>query len=397
MAMASGDDDIKNNIYKLSVAPFILERHGKYDQAIEVHKRAIDILGTAAQRFKKGNVRKIFRKMFERQVELHRQRLAHLEDLKRKGSFVGIVLPPSGLDIVTELKKKDGDYSPWTLSQIRKALYDYQKDESADKVVPSHLKPFLSAANSTQIPFFASTLPPSAEVMTYRLSHSSDLVDMGVRSHWWFVKDATNTHVLYAAQAVWSQDVPIVEVILRRAGEFLPEMGAVNIRIRKTKGGSFRLITSTIPADCGQIVEIPDGEEQRKDWSPRRFSYGGRSFVWKSGRADGKPADGGVFSSFGWETLYETKRVWAKNESRTGKMEDETVGSKFCWGEKGGVNGAKHSIYMAGGLDLQFREHLLASQLARLIRCSYPPQKDSKGVEAVSAASSIIGFVELVS
>ncbi|KAL4945156.1 hypothetical protein BDV06DRAFT_47791 [Aspergillus oleicola] len=397
MATASEDEDVKNKIYKLSVAPFILERHGEYDQAIEVHKRAINILGTAAQRFKKGNVRKIFRKMFERQVDLHKERLAHLEDLKRKGSFDKIILPPSGLDVVKELTRDEGDNSPWTLSQIRKALFEYEKDETPDKEVPSHLAPFLNAADSTQIPFFAPTLSPSAEVVTYRLSHSSELVDMGVRSHWWFVKDSTNTHVLYAAQAVWRQEVPIVEAILRRAGEFLPEMGAVNIRIRKTKGGSFRLITSTIPADSGQITEIPDGEEQRKDWSPRRFQYGGRNFVWKSGRVDGKNTDGGVFSSFGWETLYETKRVWAKNGSRTGKMEDETVGPKLCWGEKGGANGAKHTIYMAGGLDLQFREHLLASQLARLIRCSYPPQKDSKGVEAVAAASSIIGFVELLS
>lgn len=263
--------------------------------------------------------------------------------------------------------------------------------------MPDHLKPFLDAADSTQIPLFAPTLSPSAEMVTYRLTHSSELVELGVRSHWWFVKDLTNTHILYALQVVWSQQAPIVEAILRRAGEFLPEMGAVNIRIRKTKGGSFRLITSTVPPDGGQIVEIPDGELQRKDWSPRRFQYGGRNFVWKSGRADGKTMDGGLFRSFTWETLYETKRVWPKDGSRTGKMDDETVGPKLCWGEKGGGNGATHSIYMVGGLDLQFREHLLAAQLARLTRCSYPPQKDSAGVEAVSTGSSILGLIELVS
>ncbi|KAL4949297.1 hypothetical protein BDW69DRAFT_198201 [Aspergillus filifer] len=363
MATASEDEDVKNTIYKLS-----------YEQAIEVHKRAVDILGTAAQRFKKGNVRKIYRKMFERQLDLHKERLAHLEDLKRKGSFDTIVLPPSGLDIVKELIREDGDNRPWTLSQIRKALK-----------VPSHLAPFVNAPESIQIPFFALTLSPSAEVVTYRLSHSSELLELGVRSYWWFVKDPTNTHTLYAAQAIWRQEIPIVEAILRRSGGFLP------------KWEHFRLITSTIPAESGQIVEIPDGEEQRKNWSPRRFSYSGRRFVWKSGRADGKSADGGIFSSFEWETLYETKRVLAKNGSRTGKMEDETVGPKLCWGEKRGANGAKHTIYMPGGLDLHFREHLLAAQLARLIRGSYPPQKDSKEFEAVGAASSIIGLVELLS
>ncbi|KAL4913698.1 hypothetical protein BDW62DRAFT_205260 [Aspergillus aurantiobrunneus] len=279
---------------------------------------AIEILGTAAQKFKKSNVHKIFRKMFERQVQLHRERLAYLESLQRKGSFDGIVLPPSGLDVVKELARRDGDNSPWTLSQIRKALHDYQKDESTDKVIPSHLEPFVNAVDSTQIPFFTHNLPASSEIVTYRLSHSSELVDVG---------------------AVWSQEVPIVEAILGRAGQFLPEMGAVNIRIRKTKGASFCLVTSTVPPDCGHVVEIPEGEAQRKDWSPRRFQYGGRNFVWKSGRADGKSADGGLFKSFAWETLYETRRVWPKDGSRTGKMEDETVGPRLCWGEKGGGNG----------------------------------------------------------
>ncbi|RDW86496.1 uncharacterized protein DSM5745_03138 [Aspergillus mulundensis] len=388
-------DEIKENLYKLSVGAFVLERNGEYQGAIELHRNSVDILEAAAERLKKSNVRKIFRKMFERQVQLHRERLAYLEGLQRKGSFDGIVLPPSRMGLIEDLARKD-DTSPWTLSQLRKALHDYEKDESPHKVVPSHLEPFLNASDSAQIPAFTPSLSPSTEIVTYRLSHSSELVALGVRSHWWFVKDSTSTHVLYALQAVWSQEVPIVEAILRRAGEFLPEMGAVNIRIRKTKGGSFRLVTSTVPPNTGHIVEIPDREAQSKDWSPRRFNYGGRNFVWK-GRVDGKSADGGLFKSFAWETLFETKRVWPKDGSKTGKMDDETVGPKLCWGEKGGGNGADHSIYMVGGLDQQFREHLLASQLARLVRCSYPPQKDVKGVEAASAGLSVLALAEVLS
>lgn len=263
--------------------------------------------------------------------------------------------------------------------------------------MPGHLEPFVNATDSTQIPFFAPTLSPSAEVVTYRLSLASELVALGERSHWLFLKDSTNSQVLYAFQVVWSQEVPITEGILRRAGEFLPEMGAVNVKIRKTKGKSFRLVTSTVPPDSGQIVEVPDREAHHKAWSPRRFEYGGRNFVWKSGRADGKVADGGLFKSFAWETLYETKRVWPKEGSMTGKKEDETVGPKLCWGEKGGGKGIESSIYIVGGLDQQFREHLLAAQLARLARCSWPPQKDVKGVEAVAAGTTLLTIAELVS
>ncbi|KAL4810348.1 hypothetical protein BDV18DRAFT_156715 [Aspergillus unguis] len=389
--------NVKEQLYRLSIGAFLLERAKDYDKAIEAHKKSIEVLGLAVQKFKKSSVRKIFRKMFERQLQLHRERLEYLEGLKRKGSFEGIVLPPCASGVDTEMERGAEDSTPWTLSQIRKALHEYEKDESPDKVAGAHLQPLLNAADSTQIPFFAPTLSTSAEVVTYRISHSSELVDVGTRSHWWFVKDSTNTHVLYALQAVWSQDVPITEAILRRAGEFLPEMGAVNVRIRKTKGGSFRLITNTIPPKNGQIVEIPDREAHRKDWSPRRFQYGGRNFVWKSGRADGKVADGGVFKSFAWETLYETKRVWDKGGSKTGKKDDETVGPRLFWGENGGTKGVQSSLYMAGGLDQAFREHLLASQLTRLVRCSYPPQKDVKGVEAISAGSSMLAILELAS
>lgn len=112
-------EDIKNEIYKLSVSPFVLERRGDYDKAIEIHKSAIDVLSAATEKLRKSsNVRKINRKMFERQVELHRERFAYLESLKRKGSFEGIILPPTVLDVMQELERDDGGNSPWTLSQV---------------------------------------------------------------------------------------------------------------------------------------------------------------------------------------------------------------------------------------------------------------------------------------
>jgi hypothetical protein len=56
--------------------------------------------------------------MFERQVGLHRERLSYLESLKSKGSFDGIILPPTALDVSQELQREDEDNSPWTLSQV---------------------------------------------------------------------------------------------------------------------------------------------------------------------------------------------------------------------------------------------------------------------------------------
>ncbi|CAI7623560.1 unnamed protein product [Penicillium glandicola] len=393
----AGKIDVNNKVYKLAAMPFILERKGDYDEAIKIYKSAISVLDEATKIYKKGNVLKINRKMFERQVQVHRERLAYLEDLKHKGSFDGIILPPTILDAMEEVEHEDGN--TWSLTQIRKDLNTFRGDDPSQytkdiSTAPVHLQPFLNT-DTSQRPFFSLTLSPSARPITYRITHSSELVSLGMRSYWFFVKDSTNTHVLYALQFVWSNEVPIVDTVLRRAGEFLPQIGATSVKLQKMKGGSFRLITRTIP-DMGAITEIPDGEMQRKDWSPRRFEYGGRNFVWKSAAAEGKKPERGMFGSFGfaWETLYETKRVWAKSGSRTGKMEDETVGPRLCWGEKKGGNGADHSIHMVGGLDLYFREHLLAAQLSRLARVSYPPQKDTKGIEV---ATEGLGWLSIAS
>ncbi|CAG7919141.1 unnamed protein product [Penicillium olsonii] len=387
--------DGNNQVYKLAALPFILERKADYDQAIRVYKSAIEILDELVQKFKKGsNVRKVNRKMFERQVQVHRERLSYLEGLKRKGNFDNIVLPPTILDAMEEVENENG--KTWNLTQIRKALHDFRGDTPSDaapdlSAAPVHIHSFLGDGSS--IPFFSPTLSPSLPHITYRITHSSELIELGIRSYWFFVKDVTNTHVLYALQCICNNEAPIVETVLRRAGEFLPQIGATSVKIQKMKGGSFRLITRTIP-DMGAITEIPDGEMQRKDWSPRRFEYGGRKFVWKSAAAEGKK-EGGLFGGFGfaWETLYETKRVWTKEGSRTGKKEDETVGPRLCWGEKKGGNGADHSIHMAGGLDLYFREHLLAVQLSRMARVMYSSHKDTAGIEAAAVG---VGWLSIV-
>ncbi|KAJ6184443.1 hypothetical protein N7519_005744 [Penicillium mononematosum] len=361
----AGKVDADNKVYKLAAMPFVLERKGDYDEAIKAYKSAITVLDEAAKIYKKGNALKIHRKMFERQVQVHRERLAYLEDLKRKGSFNGIILPPTILDAMEEVESEDG--KTWSLTQIRKSLNTFGGDNPSQSTkdtstAPAHLQPFLNT-DTSQRPSFSLTLSPSTPTVTYRITHSSELVNLGMRSYWFFVKDSTNTHVLYALQFVWSNEEPIVNTVLRRAGEFLPGIGATSVRLQKTKGGSFRMITRTIP-DMGAITEIPDGEMQRKDWSPRRFEYGGRNFVWKSAAAEGK------------------------KEAGLGRWKMKPLVPGCAGGEKKGGNGADHSIHMVGGLDIYFREHLLAVQLSRLARVSYPPQKDTKGIEVATVGVS---------
>jgi len=233
------------------------------------------------------------------------------------------------------------------------------------------------------VPPFAPTLGPSFPPIIYQVSHSSELLWLGLRSHWLYVKDETNTHTLYVMQAIWSIDIPITEALLRRAGEFLPGAGAVHVNIIKTKGGSFQLEMENL--STGPVTETPDRGGKTKHWSPRRFEYGGRKFVWKGDK------NGGVFGTkFKWETLHETRKVWPAEGSKTGKMGDETVGEKLCWGVKNSGMKVSHTLYFAGGLDQYFREHLLASQLSKYLRCTYPPNKDTGGAEKAKDAASLL-------
>ena len=114
----AGKVDADNKVYKLAAMPFVLERKCDYDEAIKMYRNAITVLDEAAKIYKKGNALKIHRKMFERQVQVHRDRLAYLEDLKRQGNFDGIILPPTILDAMEEVESEEG--KTWSLTQVSK-------------------------------------------------------------------------------------------------------------------------------------------------------------------------------------------------------------------------------------------------------------------------------------
>ncbi|KAL8937535.1 MAG: hypothetical protein Q9216_004377 [Gyalolechia sp. 2 TL-2023] len=354
------DTDAYKNLCRALATPFILEFQGHFEEALEAHKKAVTGLKSTIEHAKK-NLRKLYRKMFERQLQVHEERITHLTHLSGKGSFEGIVIPPTYLSAEKELEDQ---------KQLQEGKGSGNRAYSTNDLNEKY--PPLSAS-------LDASLPP----IKYRVSHSSELVWVGMRSHWMFVKDETNTHTFWAMQAIWSDEIPMTAALLRRAGEFIPGAGAISVGIRKTRGGSFKLEMESLTT--GKAIEIPDRGEHTKDWSPRRFEYGGRTFVWKDEKS-------GKFGKSAWETLYETKRVWPKEGSKTGKKDDETDGSKLFWGVDNGGMHANHTLYFAAGLDQGFREHLLASQLARHFRRTYPPHKDVKGVEAAAAGAGVLSL-----
>jgi hypothetical protein len=69
---------------------------------------------------------------------------------------------------------------------------------------------------------------------------------------------------------------------------------------------------------------------------------------------------------WGLETLYEVEKEWLKPGSKTGKMEEKTLGRKLFWGQYQ-TNNQVGTIHFAGGIDQAFQEYMLASQLTKLI------------------------------
>ncbi len=62
---------------------------------------------------------------------------------------------------------------------------------------------------------------------------------------------------------------------------------------------------------------------EKTGWGPRRFTYGGREFVWETeNKNEWQP-----------QALYEAERTRLKPGRKTGKMEHKAVGRKLVWGE----------------------------------------------------------------
>ena len=111
----------------------------------------------------------------------------------------------------------------------------------------------------------------------------------------------------------------------------------------------------TISGHSDSMYQKPD-RVGKTGWTPRRFTFAGRNFVWKQ--------EGGVMSSLK-ETLWEVEKVWPKPGSKTGKMEDKILERKLAWTDRPSFLNKYYILHIAGGIDQIFQEYLLASHMAR--------------------------------
>lgn len=119
--MSSAIAKSMTKIYTVVVHGFVLEYQGKFDQAIVAHQASIELLEKLMPTIKK-NMLKAHRKMFERQLDVLRERKSILEKAALTSPrFAGVLMPPTVLSADAELKA-DGRTKDHILSMVSTSL-----------------------------------------------------------------------------------------------------------------------------------------------------------------------------------------------------------------------------------------------------------------------------------
>ncbi|EAU82401.2 hypothetical protein CC1G_11087 [Coprinopsis cinerea okayama7 len=224
-----------------------------------------------------------------------------------------------------------------------------------------------SSNASTSTRFYTTRLPKETSLTSYHVY--SEISKRAGKYHFDFqVKDSSKIHTLYtlsASRAPWTQ---FKTCTLSRAAEYHENCSRVTIeQIDSSRWAAAdaaqigRTITATVPDGRGtKVSTVPDRVD--KSWAPRRFTYGGRRFVWKP------TWDLGVPNLNSTEALYEVKDEWDSPRSKTGKKMDETFDRPLVkvQGKSLSIDKAA-TVWIDAALDQVFREFILATILTRYL------------------------------
>ncbi|KAJ4408957.1 hypothetical protein N0V91_002771 [Didymella pomorum] len=308
-------------------------------------------------------------RIIKTQITIHRERQRalrpHLEsgsgDLDGWGNECTFVPAPNHWGANGDL-----DEESETLSSVHKLLT--WQSSSPISVTPPY-SPLYDELPSPDIPYH-SMLDPYQAPTTFHLHRTREWTGLsGSHNYVYTAREHSDKFAMYMLEAMHRGDNQITSAEFFRVAEYPRtcihillsgiEKQRLSTSLKDAAYKSRCIHLDVKDAFSQSVKEYPD-RQQKIPWSPRRFNYGGRRFVWKSGdsKDDSMP-----------ETLYEFRKDWAKPGSRTGKRcDDAETMTKLVWGEKkrsGKVD--SYTIHFAGGMDQVFREILLASQMARQI------------------------------
>ncbi|KAF2013561.1 hypothetical protein BU24DRAFT_351296 [Aaosphaeria arxii CBS 175.79] len=296
------------------------------------------------------------------QITIHRERQRALRPHLESGSGVEdeegrecvFVPAPNHWGANGDLDEESG-----SLSSVHNLL-TWQANYS-----PLSYTPMYDSLPSPDMPYHT-MLDPTQSQVTYHLHRTREWTQAGMRKYIYSAREYSDKYTLYTLEASHRADSQVSTADFFRVAEF--PQPCISILLSAIDGGPSKRPdpNSAYKSRCihlrgpfsTPIKEYPD-RQQKIPWSPRRFTYGGRRFVWKPGddKDDVMP-----------ETLYEYENDWPKPGSRTGKRLDDAGERRLVWGDKkrkGMVD--SYTVHFAGGVDQVFREILLASQMVRQI------------------------------
>lgn len=172
---------------------------------------------------------------------------------------------------------------------------------------------------------------------------------------YYHVKDDNKT-TLYIFAAFKRARYQIPHIVVSRAAELGNDCAVIDVTPiiprgdSSTVNGMTRRPMTIRTTTQTTIEDKPDRLD--KHWTPRRFIYGGKRFVWKQ-------------DTQGDQQLFEVEREWLDPASKTGKLLDQTNSRRLVLVEIKVAIAKACTIIMVGGLDQMFREYILASVVSQ--------------------------------
>jgi hypothetical protein len=208
--------------------------------------------------------------------------------------------------------------------------------------------------------FLTPLLTPSLPDTTYHVYQDLQRRSGGMWVYY-HVKDDNKT-TLYTLAAFKRVRYQIPRIVMSRATECGSDCAVIDVTPIKPHGDSAvvnglvgRPMTIKTTTQT-TINEKPDRLD--KEWTPRRFIYGNRRFVWKEDLKS---------SSMVCQKLLEVEKEWPDPASKTGKILDQTNSRHLVFMKMKMSMSKVCVITMVGGLDQMFREYLLASMVSQLM------------------------------
>jgi len=321
-------------------------------------------------------------RIIKTQITIHRERQKalrpHLESgsdqLDEYGNECIFVPAPNQWGANGDLDEESESISAVCRSECQQVILGLTTDQVQNLLTwqasysPVSYTPLYDELPSPDLPYH-SMLDPEQPTTTYHLHRTREWTgSSGQRKYIYTAREYSDKYALYMLETSHRGDSQVNAADFSRVAEFpVPCISVLLSGIDKKRISTDCAKDAAYKSRCihlkgpfkQAIKEYPD-RQQKIPWSPRRFHYGGRRFVWKAG----DPHDDTMP-----ETLYEYQNDWAKPGSRTGKRcDDAQPMTKLVWGEKkkqGKLD--SYTIHFKGGMDQVFREILLASQMARQV------------------------------